>query len=428
MSVILIYLDESLDIVFTVSERKGRSEGRIAYIYTFCLYPKNIVRDLERFEKPYSCIDITLGHQISPNDLYLVTDEGLYFEDESISMRIKELFLAVWKKQYNEERLKDEAFMKDLWAKARKLIEIFINIISHERVDSIYLLKHTTKVIDYGSVGMDVFFDNVSVPYRIEDILDVKSFIRWAITNFRAIVDITPDEYRQICVNWIRMAERGTVIDNPLTDPFTESFISDILRSKIYYGWNQDGINEIYMKKEAKVIFVINDRAYISSVEIQNLANSQRTPIKIEKVRDILKDFYITTELKHLYAELNGKKESFGRRFWVFDWNKLFKSVPNLENKTVIVDEANIPEAEKVFKRISDTVNNYNNLMDCNFWRNIMFDVLEYAKKYNIMDNEYVKSMVDYLNDSSTLTDCNIPYAIDILLGVSQIFKSLSGK
>ena len=428
MPVILIYLDESLDLVFTVSERKGRSEGHTAYIYTFCLYPKNITRDLERFEKPYSCIDLTLGHQISPNDLYLVTDVGLYFEDEDTSTRIKELFLDVWGKQYNEKKLKDDEFMKDLWAKARKLIEFFINIISHERVDSVYLLKHTIKVIDYGSVGMDVFFDNVSVPYRIEDILDVKSFIRWAIPNFRAIVDITPDEYKQICVNWIRMAERGTVVDNPLTDPFTESFISDILRSKIYYGWNQDGINEIYIKKEAKVIFVVNDRAYISAVEIQNLANSQRTPIKIEKVRDILKDFYITTELKHLYAEQNGKKESFGRRFWVFDWNKLFKSVPNLENKTVIVDEANIPEAEKVFKRISDTVNNYDNLMDCNFWRNIMFDVLEYAKKYNIMDNEYVKSMVDYLNDNSTLTDCNIPYAIDILRGISQIFKSLSGK
>jgi hypothetical protein len=112
----------------------------------------------------------------------------------------------------------------------------------------------------------------------------------------------------------------------------------------------------------------------------------------------------------------------------VFDWNKLLKSVPNLENKTVIVDEANIPEAEKVFKRISDTVNNFDNLMDCNFWRNIMFDVLEYAKKYNIMDNEYVKRLVDYLNDENTITDCNIPYAIDILRGVSQVFKSLSGK
>jgi len=366
---------------------------------------------------------------LSPNDIYLVPGtEDLLFEDENVATDFKNMFLEMWKLQYPEDKLKDNDFMNTLWRKARKLIEFLIDIISHERVDAVYLLKHTQKVIDYGSLGMDIYFDNISIPCRIEDILDVKYFIRWAIPNFKAIVDITPDEYKQICVNWIKISEKATIIDNPLTDPFTESFINEILRAKIYYGWNQDGVNEIYMKKEARIIFVVKDRAYISSTTIQNLVNSQRTPIKIEKVREILRDFYISSEIKHLYADQNDKKESFGRRFWVFDWEKLKKAIPNLDNKILIVDEMNIAEQERIYKKISDVVDNYHRIMECSYWHNLLADLVEYINKYNLSENEYAKALMTYISDENTKIDCNIEYAIEILEGLAKIFRSLTGK
>lgn len=426
---ILIYLDEALDAVFTLSEIKRRGKGGNEFVYTFCLHPRKInVEEDSRFSQPYSCVNISLPHQISAKDLYLVPDTDLLiFEDENVSLPIREMFLGLWRKQYPPEKLKEEDFMKGLWKKARKLIEFVIEVISHERVNTIYLLKHTQKVVDYGVFGMDVFFDNVQLPCRIEDILDVKDFIRWAIPNFKAIVDITPEEYKQLCVNWIRMAEKGTIVENPLTDQFTESFINEILRSKIYYGWNQDGVNEIYAKKEARVIFVVANKVYIPAITIQNLANMQRTPVKIEKVREILKDFYITSELKHLYSEQNGKRESFGRRFWVFDWEKLKNTIPNLGDKNIIVDENNIPEINRLYKRIRDNIDSYYKVIDCTFWYNFMKDLIEYINKYNLNDNEYAKAIINYINDPDVITDCNLKYAIETVAGFAEVLKSLIG-
>ena len=334
MGVSVLYKDPNLHVIIDIQDITAKKEK--IFRYKICIYPEfgdikegNTLCNVIELLKPLDAKDFEYTHLDTLDGDVKIRNEDLdAIIPKGIDQALKIMNISI---PWNERT--------DL---IEKLLDKLKVLVEKQIIDRIFLLQRTEKVIDYGN-ALDVHFRGINIPARIEDndFLDPRDFKKWIIQNFKTPIRLTESEYQQLLANWFAMAEKKIVIEDPLANTVIENFLTILQTSFIYDSWQDEAVERLVVSGHGSYTLIVEDnKLWVHTKIISSLGKTEKTAIKVEKIREILKDLLIQDDAQKLLTlRKDGEVTRKHIRFWVFDWEKIKRYYPNLNEKVLISEE-----------------------------------------------------------------------------------------
>ena len=268
------------------------------------------------------------------------------------------------------------------------------------------IINKFNQLVLYGPAGgADLFIGNTVFRMKNDDFLTPKNFMIWYATVFRKTLTIDEVDWKALLDLWLQSATVADSSEDSLAPPVLEDLVNRIVKNRIVRSMSEEDVMNV-SRGAASIFWLQADRTLHVPAKIYG-AIGEKYNVSTRKMRQYME--------KHLVEKSSKQVKLHGEvvRFWLYDWDKLCISFPQLKDiridMEVAVEEDDFTDIGSV--RVSnETLGNESmveqaNYLLCEHCGRVFEEVLYLA--------HFEKNMVTEPIDRLFCGDCDLLLAAD---------------
>ena len=189
------------------------------------------------------------------------------------------------------------------------------------------------QLVLYGPAdGGDLYMGNTVFRMKNDDFLTPKNFMIWYATVFRKTITIDEVDWKALLDVWLQSATVADSSEDSLAPPVLEDLVNRIAKNRIVRSMSEEDVLNISVGATT-VFWLQADRTLHVPAKIYG-AIGEKYNVSTRKMRQYME--------KHLVEKSSKQVKLHGEvvRFWLYDWDKLCISFPQLKDVRIDMEVA----------------------------------------------------------------------------------------